>query len=107
LAPTEILASQHALSIQNFFNGISVSTTFLSGSTPKSDRRKILEKLAQGKISLLVGTHAVLNEDVEFQKLGLVIIDEQHRFGVRQRARLSQGATDGKLTIIKKFIKIK
>lgn len=88
LAPTEILAEQHALSIARMFGNLPVATSLLTGSTPKPERKRILSNLRDQKIQLLIGTHAILNDDVSFQKLGLVIIDEQHRFGVRQRARL-------------------
>lgn len=88
LAPTEILAAQHAISIERLFKGLPVSTALLTGSTPKPERRKILKELAAGEIQLLIGTHSILNDDVAFKKLGLIVIDEQHRFGVRQRAKL-------------------
>ncbi len=88
LAPTEILAGQHAISIARFFKNLPVTVTLLTGSTPKPERKKILAQLKEGKINLIIGTHALLSDDVAFKKLGLVIIDEQHRFGVRQRAKL-------------------
>jgi ATP-dependent DNA helicase RecG len=88
LAPTEILANQHALSIERLFKGLPVSTALLTGSTPKSERKSILARIKEGKINLVIGTHAILGDEVQFEKLGLVVIDEQHRFGVRQRARL-------------------
>lgn len=94
LAPTEILASQHALAVQKFFATLPIKHAFLSGSTKGPERKKIIQRLASGHVSLLVGTHAILSEDVTFQKLGLVIIDEQHRFGVRQRAKLLQHQKD-------------
>ncbi|MCG3203895.1 MAG: ATP-dependent DNA helicase RecG [Elusimicrobia bacterium] len=88
LAPTEILAGQHHLSLARLFSGLPVQSELLTGSTPSAERKKILNKLKEGKIHLLVGTHAILNEGVAFDKLALAIIDEQHRFGVRQRAKL-------------------
>lgn len=88
LAPTEILAAQHALSIGNFFHSLPVRWALLTGSTSDPERKKILKSLKEGDVPLLIGTHAMLEEDVQFKELGLVIIDEQHRFGVRQRERL-------------------
>jgi len=88
LAPTEILAGQHALSIAKFLGGLPVKSALLTRSTSRAERTGALKKLADGSIHLLVGTHAMLNEEVKFKELGLVIIDEQHRFGVRQRERL-------------------
>lgn len=88
LAPTEILAEQHALSLEKIFGKLPVRWALLTGSTPKAERKKILTGLASGSIHFLVGTHAILQDDVAFAHLGLAIIDEQHRFGVRQRARL-------------------
>jgi ATP-dependent DNA helicase RecG len=93
LAPTEILAGQHAISFAKFLAEIPVRWALLTGSTPAPEREKILKKLAKGDIDLLVGTHAILNEDVKFKQLGLAIIDEQHRFGVRQRAKLVNKST--------------
>jgi ATP-dependent DNA helicase RecG len=88
LAPTEILAGQHAITLERFFKSLPIKWALLTGSTPKPERKKILEKIAKGDIHVLIGTHAILNEDVTFKNLGLIIIDEQHRFGVRQRAKL-------------------
>lgn len=94
LAPTEILAGQHALAIAKFFDKLPVRCALLTGSTPKPERKKTLQSLAEGKIHLLIGTHAILNEEVKFHQLGLVIIDEQHRFGVRQRAEMVSKSGD-------------
>ncbi len=88
MAPTETLASQHAESIGNDLNGLEVKTALLTGSTKAKQRKQMLEQLAAGEIRLLIGTHALLEDRVVFKNLGLVIIDEQHRFGVAQRARL-------------------
>jgi len=88
MAPTEILAIQHSISIGEWMEHMNVKVALLTGSTTKKNRREILEKLANGEIDILIGTHALLEEDVAFQKLGFVVIDEQHRFGVAQRARL-------------------
>ncbi len=92
LAPTEILAEQHARTFEQIFGQLPSanrpSSALLTGSTPASRRREIDKGLADGTISILIGTHAILEERVDFRSLGLAIIDEQHRFGVRQRARL-------------------
>jgi ATP-dependent DNA helicase RecG len=97
LAPTEILAEQHARTFQQIFRQLPAdrrpSSALLTGSTPTSERRDIDERLASGDLDILVGTHAIIEDRVEFARLGLAIVDEQHRFGVRQRARLrSKGA---------------
>jgi ATP-dependent DNA helicase RecG len=92
LAPTEILAEQHARTFGQIFRELPSdrrpSSALLTGSTPTARRREIDEQLAEGSLDILIGTHAILEEHVDFQRLGLAIIDEQHRFGVRQRARL-------------------
>ncbi len=88
MAPTEILATQHAESITAMLNGTDVKVRLLTGSTKKSERTELFEKLAAGEIQILIGTHALLEDNVKFANLGMVIIDEQHRFGVAQRARL-------------------
>ena len=88
MAPTEILAIQHSISIAEWMEHMNVKVALLTGSTTKKNRGIILEQLAAGEIDILIGTHALLEEDVAFKNLGLVVIDEQHRFGVAQRARL-------------------
>lgn len=88
MAPTEILATQHYKGISDFLYGIGVRVELLTGSTPQSERRVIHEGLQNGEVHVLIGTHALLEDKVEFQKLGLAVIDEQHRFGVAQRAKL-------------------
>jgi len=88
MAPTEILAQQHFASIQTSLSTIGLSVALLTGSTKTAERKKLLAALEEGSLSLLVGTHALIEETVQFKKLGLVVIDEQHRFGVAQRARL-------------------
>ena len=85
MAPTEILAEQHAASLLNGLNRLSVPVAFLSGSTKGKARKNLLEKLESGEIDLLIGTHALIQPDVVFKNPGLVITDEQHRFGVEQR----------------------
>lgn len=93
MAPTEILAQQHFASIQVSLSTIGLSVALLTGSTKTAERKKLLAALEEGTLSLLVGTHALIEETVQFKKLGLVVIDEQHRFGVAQRARLWKKAT--------------
>jgi ATP-dependent DNA helicase RecG len=88
LAPTEVLASQHYKSISEMVGPMDISVAFLSGSIKGKDRKGILEALAAGEIDILIGTHAILEDPVVFKNLGLAITDEQHRFGVAQRAKL-------------------
>ena len=88
MAPTEILASQHYETLCRFLDGMSVRVELLTGSVKGKRRENILHGLTDGSVNILVGTHAVIEDTVEFASLGLVIIDEQHRFGVEQRARL-------------------
>ena len=88
MAPTEILAIQHARSFAKLLGDLPVQTELLTGSTRAAGRKKILEGLAAGTVHFLVGTHALIEEAVQFRRLGLVVIDEQHRFGVEQRAAL-------------------
>lgn len=88
MAPTEILAQQHYTNISKLIQGLPVKVELLTGSTKKAQRREILQSLADGSLSLIVGTHALLEDTVQFNNLGLAIVDEQHRFGVAQRAQL-------------------
>ncbi|MGC9151240.1 MAG: ATP-dependent DNA helicase RecG [Microbacter sp.] len=88
MAPTEILATQHYETISRLLNGMSVTVGLLTGSTRKSDRVLLHEQLRNGQLHLLIGTHALLEDEVQFANVGLVVIDEQHRFGVAQRARM-------------------
>ena len=88
MAPTEILANQHYLSIQKFLGDMAVKVKLLTGSTKKGERAIIHSELLNGNLHLLIGTHALLEDIVQFESLGLVIIDEQHSFGVTQRAKL-------------------
>lgn len=85
MAPTEILAEQHEQSLKSWFEPIGIRVALLSGSIKTKERKQILEQLANGEIDILVGTHALIQPDVQFAKLGFVITDEQHRFGVEQR----------------------
>ena len=88
MAPTEILAQQHFQSISKMLSGLDLNVKLLTGSTRIAERRIIHEGLLNGNIHLLIGTHALIEENVKFRHLGLVVIDEQHRFGVAQRAKL-------------------
>jgi len=90
MAPTEILANQHYQTISELLAGIGIKICLLTGSSKKVSRRSITESLLDRSLNILIGTHALLEENVQFSNLGLVIIDEQHRFGVAQRARLWQ-----------------
>lgn len=88
MAPTEILASQHFEKLSPFFKELGITSAFISSSTPRAEKERILKDTAQGKIQLLIGTHALIEEKVVFKDLGFVVIDEQHRFGVLQRSLL-------------------
>jgi ATP-dependent DNA helicase RecG len=88
MAPTEVLAEQHYNKLCEWMPQLHVSCSLLTGSTPARRRRELLADLANGQLQLLVGTHALLEDPVQFQRLGLVVVDEQHRFGVAQRNRL-------------------
>ena len=90
MAPTEVLAVQHFNSISRFVGGIDAEVALLTGSTKRSERNRIEKGLLDGSIDILIGTHALIEENVKYSNLGLVIIDEQHRFGVAQRAKLWQ-----------------
>ena len=88
MAPTEILATQHYNSLTALLKDMPVNLQLITGSTKKSARTKLLSELADGSLHLLIGTHAVIEDTVQFNNLGLVIVDEQHRFGVEQRAKM-------------------
>ncbi len=88
MAPTEILAQQHAQTIGNFFDPNEVRVELLTSSTKAAARRQILDDLVAGDIDIIIGTHALIQPDIAFHNLGLAVIDEQHRFGVQQRAAL-------------------
>ncbi len=89
MVPTEILAEQHFLSLNEQLSSLGMTCELLTGSSRAAEKRRVKEMCANGEVSLLIGTHAVISEDVEFENLGLMIVDEQHRFGVRQRALLA------------------
>ena len=95
MAPTEVLAQQHYANIKKYLAPTGVRCELLIGSTTKAERRPIHEGLQDGSVGIIIGTHALIEDDVVFNNLGLAIIDEQHRFGVEQRSKLwSKGATD-------------
>jgi ATP-dependent DNA helicase RecG len=95
MAPTEPLAEQHFATIQTLMPGEAVPIGLLTGSTPGRRRADLLGKLASGELSLLVGTHALVEDPVQFSALAVAVVDEQHRFGVRQRAALDAKAGEG------------
>ena len=88
MAPTEILAEQHFLTIQEYLEPLDVSVALLTGGTSHKERARVLESVAHGDIRVVVGTHALLEQNVQFHRLGLVVVDEQHKFGVLQRGKL-------------------
>ncbi len=88
MAPTEILSVQHFNGLVELCNNLNISIKLLTGSTNTSERKEIHEKLKNGELNILIGTHALLEDKVEFKNLGLAVIDEQHRFGVAQRSKL-------------------
>jgi ATP-dependent DNA helicase RecG len=89
MAPTELLAEQHARTIRQLLDGVDVEVALLVGRRPPGERESARQSLAEGRAQLAIGTHALIQEGVEFARLGLAIIDEQHRFGVRQRMQLA------------------
>ena len=93
MAPTEILAEQHANSFASMFAGLNVNIVLLTGATSAAARRSMLPRIADGEVNLIVGTHALFQDDVHYANLGLAVIDEQHRFGVNQRQALRQKGT--------------
>jgi ATP-dependent DNA helicase RecG len=98
MAPTELLAEQHAKNFEQWFRPLGIPVALVTGSLPARTRRSALEAVASGEIKLVVGTHALFQEAMDFHRLGLVIVDEQHRFGVQQRLALREkGARGGQL----------
>lgn len=93
MAPTEILAQQHALNAEKFLSPLGIRVGLLSGQLKGKEKIEILEKLRSGNLQLIVGTHALIQEGVDFAKLGYVVVDEQHRFGVEQRSLLRRKGT--------------
>ena len=90
MAPTEILATQHFISLQKLFKDTDINLTLLTGHLPNKEKQAIYQQLSDGKIDIVIGTHALFQEKVNYHKLGLVITDEQHRFGVNQRKALKE-----------------
>jgi ATP-dependent DNA helicase RecG len=95
MAPTEILAKQHFSNIKVYAEELGIKVLLLTGSTKKAERTQYLADIKDGKVDIVVGTHALIQSDVEFKKLGLAVVDEQHRFGVSQRATLKKKAPKG------------
>ena len=94
MAPTEILAQQHYQNLKRYADSMQLTVALLTGSTKRKERNEIHEGLRSGELKILIGTHALLEEEVQFKRLGLAIIDEQHRFGVSQRSKLWQKNED-------------
>lgn len=90
MAPTEVLAEQHFKTMTGFFKNTNMNVALLTGSTPAAEKKKIKAAVKDGEIQLLIGTHAIIQKDVEFKALALAVTDEQHRFGVNQRSMLSK-----------------
>lgn len=100
MAPTEILAKQHYESLSNYYKDYDINIELLTGSMTKKAKEKIYEKIEAGEVDVVIGTHALLNESLIFKNLGLVITDEQHRFGVNQRNLLQNKGTNGEADVI-------
>jgi len=97
MAPTELLAEQHFANFQRWFEALGIRVGWLSGRVKGKARQALVEAMQSGEVQLLIGTHALFQDDVQFQRLGLVIIDEQHRFGVHQRLALRNKGREGRL----------
>ena len=95
MAPTETLAEQHAATLDRLLAAEAIPFALLTGATPAARRREALGRLASGELGLVVGTHALIEPDVEFARLGVCVVDEQHRFGVAQRAALDAKGVEG------------
>ena len=100
MAPTEILAQQHYESFTETFEDIGINVELLTGSVTKKQKEGILHRAKDGEIDILIGTHALIEDNVEFKNIGLVITDEQHRFGVRQRGKLSSKGTSPDILVM-------
>lgn len=100
MVPTEILARQHYHDVFNLFSGLGIKTELLLGSTSPKEKRRIYQAVASGEVDVVVGTHALISDKIEFARLGLVITDEQHRFGVRQRARLKEKSQNAHMLVM-------
>ncbi|WMJ76088.1 MULTISPECIES: ATP-dependent DNA helicase RecG [unclassified Sedimentibacter] len=102
MAPTEILAMQHYQTITEYLSmaDIDISVAFLSGSTKAKDKNEIIKRLKDGEINIIIGTHALIEDNIEFKNIGLVVTDEQHRFGVRQRGKLSNKGSNPDILVM-------
>ena len=100
MAPTEILAAQHFQDMHPFFSGLGICVSLLTGSTTTKEKRELLRQLENGGCQVLIGTHALLENNVHFSNLGLTITDEQHRFGIRQRSLLDEKSGHGHLLVM-------
>ena len=100
MAPTEVLAGQHFRTFLNFFDGTDIRVAALSGSMTKKSKDEVKKRLLSGEIDFVVGTHALIEADVEFKNLALVITDEQHRFGVKQRTALAEKGADTHMLVM-------
>ena len=89
MAPTTILANQHYEELKQYFEKLGMKVDIITGNTTKKNKEKIVEKLKSGEINILIGTHAIIEDNVEFKNLGIIVTDEQHRFGVKQRMKLN------------------
>ena len=98
MAPTEVLAEQHYLNLQRMLTGLGIRISLLSSRHGAAERRRNIAAIASGEMDLVVGTHALIQEDVSFARLGVVVVDEQHRFGVDQREELAEKASAGGIT---------
>lgn len=94
MCPTEILSKQHFATVSNMLNDFGVKVALLTGTTSTKNRKEIIEQIASGEVNIVVGTHALFQKDVEYYKLGIVIADEEHRFGVRQRVLIKNKGLD-------------
>ncbi len=95
MAPTELLAEQHYTNLRRWLEPLGIRTTWIAGTMQKKARRETLDRVARGEVALVVGTHALFQADVSFDRLGIIVIDEQHRFGVHQRLALREKRADG------------
>ncbi len=100
MAPTEILAKQHFNSIKEYFKNYDINVKLLTGSINKKEKEKLYKEISEGEVHILIGTHALLNDNLCFKNLGLVITDEQHRFGVNQRNLLQNKGLDGSADVL-------
>jgi ATP-dependent DNA helicase RecG len=96
MAPTELLAEQHLQTLSKWLNPLNINISLLTGKLPAAKKRKILSSMANGETQLVIGTHALFQDDCQFMQLGLIIVDEQHRFGVHQRLALREKGRHGK-----------